>query len=138
MYKRTIWQDHVEGIQEGTDLNAANFNNLEAGTMEANAMAAINAEYQRHANDIAKDNETIVLKLIINSPRELAFVDIPEAYIRNNTEYRVIPIITFAGSNVVPDGYIVISNKEVSHFQAYYEGTTKGITVEFHISGGMI
>jgi len=41
MYKPTIWQDHVEGIQDGTDMNAANFNNLEAGTLEANTLAAL-------------------------------------------------------------------------------------------------
>ena len=48
MYKRTIWQDHVEGVQDGTDLNAANFNKLEAGTMEANALAAMNAAFHRY------------------------------------------------------------------------------------------
>lgn len=49
MYKRTIWQDHVEGVQDGTDMNAANFNNIEAGTMEASALAAMNSAHQRYA-----------------------------------------------------------------------------------------
>ena len=48
MYKRTIWQDHVEGVQDGTDLNAANLNNIEAGTMEAQALAAMNTAFQRY------------------------------------------------------------------------------------------
>lgn len=51
MYKPTIWQDHVEGVQEGTDMNAKNFNNMEAGVMEAAALAALNAENSRHAKD---------------------------------------------------------------------------------------
>ena len=48
MYKRTIWQDHVEGVQDGTDLNAANLNKLEAGAMEATALAAMNTAFQRY------------------------------------------------------------------------------------------
>ena len=44
MYKPTIWQDHVEGVQEGTDMNAKNFNNIEAGLMEASAFYSMFAE----------------------------------------------------------------------------------------------
>lgn len=49
MYKPTIWQDHVEGVQEGTSMNAANFNNIEKGAMEANALAAMQAAFQKAA-----------------------------------------------------------------------------------------
>ena len=51
MYKRTIWQDHVDGSQEGTDMSAANFNNIEARVMENSALTALNAEYSRHERD---------------------------------------------------------------------------------------
>ena len=46
MYKPTQWKDHVEGLQEGTDLNAANLNNMERGTMEAQALAAFLAYHR--------------------------------------------------------------------------------------------
>ena len=47
MYKRTFWIDDVEGIQDGTPLNADNFNNLEGGAMEASALAALVSAYHR-------------------------------------------------------------------------------------------
>lgn len=46
MYKPTQWQDHVPGVQEGTPLDAANLNNIEAGAMEAEALAAFIASQQ--------------------------------------------------------------------------------------------
>ena len=55
MYKPTIWQDHVEGVQEGTDMNAKNFNNIETGVMEAAALAAMNAENSRYQADARKE-----------------------------------------------------------------------------------
>lgn len=51
MYNRTIWKDHVEGVQEGTDLSAANMNNIEARVMENSALTALNAEYSRYERD---------------------------------------------------------------------------------------
>ena len=51
MYKPTLWQDHVEGVQEGTDMNAKNFNNIETGVIEAAALAALNAEFSRYKAD---------------------------------------------------------------------------------------
>ena len=136
MYKRTIWQDHVEGIQEGTDMNAANFNNLEAGTMEANAMAAINAEYQRHANDIAKDNETFVVRCTIEEASSVVHVDIPDTHRRNTTNYRVVPVIVkYTGT---ADGYVGIASSDVDGLSVVYYGSASAVTVDFHISGGMI
>ena len=54
MYRRTIWKDHVAGVQEGTDLNAANLNNIEAGVMEADALAAFQASSQQVADSIVE------------------------------------------------------------------------------------
>ena len=46
MYNPTLWKDHVEGLQEGTDLNAANLNNMEKGAMDAQALAAFLAYHR--------------------------------------------------------------------------------------------
>ena len=136
MYKRTIWQDHVEGIQEGTDMNAANFNNLEAGTMEANALAAMNAEYQRHVNDIAKNNESFCVSKGSQANTEI-FVDLPSDKIRNTTDYKVVPVLTgYSGSG----DFLVarITNKQANGFTALFKGTATGGSFDFYISGGMI
>ena len=60
MYNRTIWQDHIEGVQDGTDMNAANFNNIEAGVMEANALAAYNSEMTRSGSAISYGTEDLI------------------------------------------------------------------------------
>ena len=134
MYKRTIWVDHREGVQLGTDMNAANFNNLEAGTMEANALAAINAEYIRYGNDVAKNSEATIIdaKFAHN-----AYVAIPTSATRNNVNYSVLAEIT----NVPEQGTagdIFIVGKQANGFSVGYNGTATSVDVRFYIIGGMI
>lgn len=141
MYKRTIWKDHVEGIQEGTDMNAANFNNLEDGTMEANALAAYNAEYQRHCNDIAKNNEVIEFMSDLHDAEtgyvdSMQYVAIPEKFTRNNSLYVVTPIA--AGVNGVTLPLILIKSKQANGFEVEIRGDLTFVSVYFQISGGMI
>ena len=52
MFKRTMWKDHVPGVQEGTDLNAANLNNLEEGVTDAAALAAFYASQQNAGGNL--------------------------------------------------------------------------------------
>lgn len=137
MYKRTIWQDHVEGIQEGTDMNAANFNNLEAGTMEANALAAMNAEYQRHVNDIAKNNESFCVSKGGSVNTDI-FVDIPSDKTRNTMDYAVASeIVTYTGGYILA---VIIKNKQANGFTARLigDGNANEGSCNFHIWGGMI
>lgn len=50
MFKRLFWKDHVEGVQEGTDLNADNLNNMEGGIEDAAALAALNSSFNAYFN----------------------------------------------------------------------------------------
>lgn len=142
MYKPTIWQDHVEGVQEGTDMNAANFNNIEVGTMEANALAAMNSAHQRYATDKAKETEVIVVECgLLFSPEapssDETFVAIPNNVTRNNTNYIVAPIVTFmTGGDGA--GIVEISDKQANGFKARFTGDFTQMTIKFLISGGMI
>lgn len=142
MYKPTIWQDHVEGVQEGTDMNAANFNNIEVGTMEANALAAMNSAHQRYATDKAKETEVIVVECgLFFSPEapssDETFVAIPNNVTRNNTNYSVTPIVTHSSSFPL-DGIVIVSDKQVNGFKARYTGNYTQISITFLICGGMI
>lgn len=133
MYKRTFWKDHVEGVQEGTDMNAANFNNIEVGAMEANALASLNAEYQRYANDIAKNSE--VVQVYCEPVRGTEYIEIPQNAIRNNTNYLV-----FVESNEVLSGgesSILITDKQANGFTATVTGNGT-VLARLYISGGMI
>ena len=136
MYKRTIWVDHVEGAQEGTDMNAANFNKIEAGTMEANALAALNAEHHRYCTDQAEDNKIVTIRaeLVGNS---FHTITIPDGFTRNKATYRVIPEVSRAFDNGTI-GDIEVIEKQVNSFSAAYNGTASSVEIYFHISGGMI
>ena len=134
MYKPTIWQDHVEGVQEGTDMNAANFNNLEVGTMEANALAALNAAHRRYATDVAKNSEMFVFEGTIT--QGISTITIPNGGTRNTANYIVFPVPKEINNGTAGD--IIISEKGKTSFKAKYNGTAAVVTAEFHIMGGMI
>ena len=137
MYKRTIWQDHVEGIQDGTDMNAANFNNIEKGTMEANAIAALNTAYQRYAADVAKNSEPCVIDASFGMTGTSQLIDIPAKATRNHNNYNVAyEINEMGGASVIS---IMVFDKQANGFKVEYGGT-QDVTakVRFIITGGMI
>ena len=136
MYKRTIWKDHIEGIQEGTDLNAENLNNIEAGTMESNAIAALHASYRRYENDVVKDTEVSTTRKYTISGGKDVTVSVKQ---RNNTNYRVVAEISKCQNGNVPATNIIISDKQTDSFKASLSNAESGaIDVVFHVSGGMI
>ncbi len=140
MYKRTIWQDHVEGIQEGTDMNAANFNNLEAGTMEAAALAAFNAQMKRYDDDEAMNAKVFSFTATVTGSGAGKNVDIPAIATRKAfnlaNEYNVdVQLVSAAGGTV---GDIMITAKQANGFTVAYNGTATSFTAVFKISGGMM
>lgn len=135
MYKRQIWQDHVEGIQEGTDMNAANFNNLEAGTMEASALAAMNAAHQRYCSDMALNAETIVVEATLTGSGTTNSVEIPAAHTRNMTIYNIVAEVKSVTGGTAGD--IIPITKQANGFTVKYNGNATSIVVRFHVSGGM-
>lgn len=52
MYGPTQWKDHVEGVQEGTDLNAENLNNMEKGIMDAAALNAFKMSQEAQTGNL--------------------------------------------------------------------------------------
>ena len=136
MYKRTIWQDHVEGIQDGTDMNAANFNNIEKGTMEANAIAAFNTAYQRYAADVAKNSEPVVVEFELTGAQVSRFIAIPSTATRNNVNYNVVCEINMTNDSSIAT--VCVINKQANGFEAGYEGTASTVKGRFIITGGMI
>ena len=137
MYKRTIWQDHVEGVQEGTDLNAANLNNIEVGTMEANALAALHASYRRYENDVVKD------LVVTTYPEDGGYyiVNGEEGRIpvlRNNANYRIEPEVIGRKSESTSAPNFIITKKTAASFTVKQTNTEVGdVEVVFHVSGGM-
>ena len=136
MYKRTFWQDHVEGVQEGTDMSATNFNNIEAGTMEANALAALDAAYRRYGNDVAKNSEVVVVETTLTGSGASNSVVIPDTATRNSTNYNIVPEIKNVNGGTAGD--IIPLTKQANGFSVKYNGTASSVVVRFLVSGGMI
>lgn len=135
MYKATIWKDDVPGVQEGTDMNAANFNNNEVGTMEAHALAALLSAQGRYAADEAADRKVVAIEATLTGTTTQSVV-IPAAETRNRTSYRVdVELKTLTGGTA---GDVVISAKQANGFSAKYNGTATSIVAVFKVSGGMI
>ena len=135
MYKRQIWQDHVEGIQEGTDMNAANFNNIEAGIMEADALAAMIAANRRYYNDMALNAETIVVEATLSGSGTTHSVDLPAAKLRNMTNYNIVTEVKNVNGGTAGD--IIPITKQANGFSVKYNGMASSIVVRFLVSGGM-
>ena len=133
MYRRTIWQDHVEGVQDGTDLNAANLNNIEAGIMESNALAALHTSYRRYESDVAENSSVYTQSKEIEGEAEVTvFVN------RNNNLYNVTTEISNISSGSEPATNIIIYAKQAKSFKAKLSNPSAGkVSVTFHIVGGM-
>lgn len=145
MYKPTIWQDHIEGLQDGTDMSAANFNNLEIGAMEANALAALNAAERRYCSDVAKNNETVLVCddtfNFLSMDLDEGLIAFPSNAIRNTTDYRVtwdVYSLWDKDNNKTPGPYLItITEKQANGFRFAISGPPQ-VSVRFYVSGGMI
>jgi hypothetical protein len=145
MYKPTIWQDHVEGVQDGTDMSAANFNNLEIGAMEANALAALNAAERRYCSDAAKNSETVLVfdgvKNFLSMIPDEGYIAFPSNAIRNTTDYRVTwdvyELRDVNNAKTAGPYLITIKQKQANGFTFSISGPPT-LSVRFYISGGMI
>ena len=146
MYKPTIWHDHIEGLQDGTDMSAANFNNLEIGAMEANALAALNAAERRYCSDIAKNNEIVLVFedsfSMLDYQGSERYIALPENAIRNTTNYNVFWQVynqhDISGADCVKVYSISVTQQQANGFTFKYTSEAPGFSVRFYISGGMI
>ena len=136
MYKPTIWQDKVEGVQEGTDMNAANFNNIEIGVMENDALAAMDAAYRRYEADAAAQEEIVAISETLTTSGTAVAIAIPSGSTRNRTTYNVAAEINAVSGGTVGD--LIIDTKQANGFKAKYTGTATSVAIRFKVSGGMI
>lgn len=172
MYKQLIWVDHAvtppntytvtqnqDGtmtltptgtvVQQGTNLSAFNFNNLEAGVNDAHIAAAILAygmlQQQRHAqeHEALIDSEVLgetVTKTLTNNQKYPfnSTMDSPTTVAlpttRKNLYYTVEAEVTAATGSV---GEIRITDKALNGFKVCFDGSATSVTLRLRIKGGM-
>lgn len=153
MYKIKRWQDHVtelqhtykettnadgtithepvegEVIQQGTPMNAANFNNIEQGVFENNVLQLWLANMQRYDEDNKKEKETAVITITNDTAITAGYVPFTNyGFIdRNHIGYTVTPIVTQGSATVT------VSNLQTNAFRYT---TSEACTVAFIVQGG--
>lgn len=135
MYKAINWVDHVEGIQEGTDQSAANFNNMDAGIFESiglNGLLAMRARLQR---DAQAEAEVVAIDQTLTGTGQVT-VAMPATKLRNRTAYNVTAEVSSATGGTVGD--IIINTKQANGFKVNYTGTATSVVLRLKVQGGMM
>lgn len=154
MYDRTYWLDHVEDqsgtvIQQGTLLDQAHFNKMEAGIQDAVIASQIygwSALHQKRfsdANDALMDSEVLgeVHEVTITNNQKFPFnssIDNPISVALTKTRknlYYSVEIEVKEHSGLV--GEITVIDKALNGFKVSYSGSGSSVTLTVRIKGGM-
>lgn len=128
-------------IQQGTNMSAVNFNNLETGVLAANVTALEAMRAAKLSLDKATALEGIILTTTLtntqsypfnNSTKTLAF---GSGNARNTKDYTlIVEVENYSGGCV---GDIVISDKLLNGFKIAYTGSAKSVDLKIYVQGGI-
>lgn len=163
MYKILIWKDHAvtpsntykvkensdgsitltptgEVIQQGTNMSAVNFNNLETGVLAANLTALEAIRNIKLLQDNAAALEGFVLTATLTNTQKYPFnnskktIALSGANVRYNKDYTVtVEVESYSGGCV---GDIVISDKLLNGFKVAHTGSANTVNVKIYVQGG--
>jgi len=153
MYNQTYWKDHVvdgEGhvIQQGTNMDAQNFNNMEDGIQDAHVAEQILLQHKLQKereldaglaeieNEIAAEYGTKTLTNTDSYPFNNSAATVALAKTRDTINYTVEAIIT-AYSGGLP-GAIHVTDKAINGFKLSFDGSAKSVTVRYIVKGGFM
>lgn len=126
-------------IQQGTNMSAVNFNNLETGVFAANIAAAEAMQLLRLLKDKSEALEGVILEATLKNSKKYPFNDsvktlaLGSANLRNNKDYTVIVEAEAADGFV---GDIVISDKMLNGFKVAFTGSASSVSVKCYVQGG--
>lgn len=163
MYNITIWKDHAvtpantytvtengDGtitltpsgtvIQQGTNMSAANFNNIEEGVLAAGSLAAEAMNIARLADEKAIAFGVTVIEASFTNSQKYPFNDSKKtvaligANVRDTQDYTVdYEPVSVEGGLL---GDVVITDKMVNGFKAAYTGSATSATLKLYVRGG--
>lgn len=161
-YQISVWKDHVvtpgntytviengDGtitltpagrvVQQGTNMSAVNFNNMEQGIFAANVVTAEAIRMIMMLQNKTDSLEGIVIEETLTNSRKYPFNDsvktvaLGNENLRNNKDYTVIVEAEAADGFV---GDIVITDKMLNGFKIAYTGSAKSVKVKCYVQGG--
>lgn len=128
-------------IQQGTNMSAVNFNNLETGVLSANITALEAARSAKLAIDKLSALEGFILTATLNNTQKYPFnnskktIALSGSNIRYNKNYTIIAEVeNFSGGCV---GEIAASDKLLNGFKIAYTGSAKSVDLKIYVQGGV-
>lgn len=128
-------------IQQGTNMSAVNFNNLETGVLSANITALEAARSAKLAIDKLSALEGFILTATLNNTQKYPFnnskktIALSGSNIRYNKNYTIIAEVeNFSGGCV---GEIAVSDKLLNGFKIAYTGSAKSVDLKIYVQGGV-
>lgn len=161
-YQILVWKDHAvspsntykvtenddgtitltpvgEIVQQGTNMSAANFNNMETGIFAANVTVAEAMQLIRLMKDKAEALEGFILEATLTNSQKYPFNDSVKTLalgsdnLRNSKDYTVIVEAEAADGFA---GDINISDKMLNGFKIAYTGSASSVNVKCYVQGG--
>lgn len=161
-YSRTTWKDDVRSpantyrlvknadetitllpvgtvIQQGTNMSAANFNNMETGIfgayMTANEVVRVVRELQQTARGLVGEAIDITLTNTQKFPFNNSKVSVALNLTRNITDYTIdVEVLGASGGGV---GEIDVSEKLRNGFKIAFTGAAKSVRLRLLVKGGI-
>lgn len=127
-------------IQQGTNMSAANFNNMELGIHAANISASEALRLIGLLQSKATALEGLVIEATLSNSRNYPFnnstktIALGSANGRLNKNYTVIVEAQAEGGGFVGD--IVITDKMLNGFKIAHTGSAKNVKVKCYVQGG--
>lgn len=138
--KHTKYRGTVQ--QQGTPQNAANFNNLEGGVIDAHlaALLLLNGHRQNEwrIEDLEKATVQEVGTVTLTNSQKFPFnnsqTTVALANVRDNLYY-VVEVISVSASGG-PAGEIEVTDRQVNGFKIAHTGSASSVTVTYAVIGG--
>lgn len=127
-------------IQQGTNMSAVNFNNMEQGINAANISAIEALRMIGFLQSKAEALEGLVIEATLTNSGKYPFnnstktIALGNANLRNNKNYTVIVEAEAVGGGFVGD--IVITDKMLNGFKIAYTGGASKVNVKCYVQGG--
>ena len=126
-------------IQQGTNMAAVNFNNMETGIFAANVTAIEAIRMIMHLQNKTEALEGVVIEATLTNSKNYPFNDSLKTLalggenLRNNKNYTVIVEAEAADGFV---GDIIVSDKMLNGFKISHTGSAKSVKVKCYVQGG--
>lgn len=126
-------------IQQGTNMSAVNFNNLETGVFAANMAVAEAMQLLRLLNDKTESLDGIIIEAMLTNSKKYPFNDsiktlaLGDKNLRNTKDYTVIVEAQTLDGFV---GDIVISDKMLNGFKVAFTGSASNVGIKCYVQGG--